>query len=261
MLREQLAAAQTHKACPIPGDLPDIECAMLRVAEQFAVNVSGMDKNLIETLQNTLGQDRLSVWMNTVYLLDMVQRLQLVVPHLLPADPDTSSPGHKSDRQDAQTLTATDSLQLIATFAAKAVQANSVDPITSELVRLRCAQIHHCRLCGSLRQQSALDDGFNEDMALRIARYEEGGFSGHQTAALQLADTLIMLPATPPPSLNETLHTHFSPEQIAELCIDVVKWSQQKALVALESDAPPWDDVRVLDFDDDGHPVFRGPIG
>ena len=60
--------------------------------------------------------------------------------------------------------------------------------------------------------------------------------------------------------LRAELERHYTPEQVAELCFDVVKWSQQKALVATHIDAPPWEGIHVLDFDGDGHPLFAGPM-
>jgi len=147
----------------------------------------------------------------------------------------------------------------IADFAAAAVRAQTVDPLISELVRLRCAQIHDCRLCGSLRVREALDAGLDEAMQRRIASYETGGFSPAAVAALKLCDAIIMRPAWADAGLKNELRQHFSEEQIAELCVDVVKWSQQKALVALRLEAPLADTPTLLTFDESGAPVFGGP--
>ncbi|MCK9564335.1 MAG: hypothetical protein M0R02_16595 [Bacteroidales bacterium] len=148
----------------------------------------------------------------------------------------------------------------IAGFAAAAVRARAVDPLISELVRLRCAQIHDCRLCGSLRVREALDAGFDEAMQRKIASYETSDFSPAAIAALKLCDAMIMRPAWADAALREELHRHFSEQQIAELCLDVVKWSQQKALVALRMEAPLADTPSLLTFDDHGAPVFGGPV-
>lgn len=146
----------------------------------------------------------------------------------------------------------------IATFAAAVVNAKTLDPVITELVRLRCAQTHDCRLCGSLRNQEALDQGFNETMQRKIARYESSDFSPEIIAALRLCDAMILSPASADAQLKEELERYFTPEQIAEICLDVVKWSQQKALVALRIEAPPWDTVNVLFFDKEGNPGFGG---
>ena len=149
--------------------------------------------------------------------------------------------------------------QAITEFAAAAVLAKSVDPLISELVRLRCAQTHDCRLCGSLRVQEALDQGFDEAMQRKIATYESSDFSPDIVAALRLCDAIILSPSFANAALRQELESHFSATQIAEICLDVVKWSQQKALVALRTEAPPWETTNVLFFDEEGKPGIGGP--
>ena len=57
-----------------------------------------------------------------------------------------------------------------------------------------------------------------------------------QRAALDLADVLMTMPAAVPAELIERLHTYFSPEQLVELTLDVMKWNAQKVPVALGID-------------------------
>ncbi|MEP4146048.1 MAG: hypothetical protein ABJL54_02445 [Halioglobus sp.] len=144
----------------------------------------------------------------------------------------------------------------IAKFAASVVRARGVDPVTTELVRLRCAQIHDCRLCGSVRNQDALAEGFNEVLQEKIARYERSDLEPKQKAALRLCDAIILTPSMADAALKDELQAHFSKAQIAELMLDVMKWSQQKALVALRLEAPPWDETIELIFDENGEPGF-----
>ncbi len=147
----------------------------------------------------------------------------------------------------------------IAEFAAAVVRAKTVDPIVTELVRLRCAQIHDCRLCGSLRNQEALEDGFDETLQQKIANYESSDFDPSMIAALRLCDAMILTPASAGSELRQELQRYFSAAQIAEIMLDVMKWSQQKALVALRLEAPSWSDTRTLIFDEQGRPGFGGP--
>ena len=148
----------------------------------------------------------------------------------------------------------------IADFAAAVVRAGAVDPLIRELVRLRCAHIHDCRLCGSLRTTAALEAGFDEDMQRRIARYDSGDFSPAAVAALKLCDAIIMRPAWADAALKDELHRHFSDRQIAQICLEVMKWSQQKALVALRIEPPVAETLTELTFDDSGAPVFGGSV-
>jgi hypothetical protein len=147
----------------------------------------------------------------------------------------------------------------IADFAAAVVRARAVDPLTTEIVRLRCAQVHDCRLCGSLRNREALEAGFDEALQQKIARYEQGDLDAAHVAALRLCDAIILTPSRADAALREELERYFSPQQIAEIMLDVMKWSQQKALVALRLEAPPWEETNLLVFDEDGQPGFAGP--
>jgi hypothetical protein len=149
----------------------------------------------------------------------------------------------------------------IADFAAAAVRARNVDPIITECVRLRCAQYHDCRICGSLRVQEALDAGFDEAMYRAIANHENSAFDPSIKAALMLCDAMIMRPDRIEPALRDELRAHFSDAQIVEICVDVMKWSQQKALVALRIEPPASEEhLTQLIFGEDGHPVFGDPL-
>ena len=62
------------------------------------------------------------------------------------------------------------------------------------------------------------------------------------------------MPALIPAELIERMHTHFSPEQIVELTLDVMKWNAQKISVALGTDvwmAPG--ELTDLVFDEQGN--------
>lgn len=149
----------------------------------------------------------------------------------------------------------------IAEFAAAAVRADSVDPIITELVRLRCAQYHDCRLCGSLRDQAALDNGFDESLQRQIGHYESSSLSPAQKTALRLCDAMIINPLQIDDQLSSELRQHFSPQQLVELCVDVAKWSQQKALVALRIEPPISDQhLTQLVFAKDGHPAIGAAL-
>lgn len=149
----------------------------------------------------------------------------------------------------------------IADFAAAAMRARGLDPLVTELVRLRCAQYHDCRLCGSFRVKEALEAGFDESMHKAIAAHESSDFDPTIKAALRLTDAMIMHPGRIEPSLRAELEKHFTDAQIIEICVDVMKWSQQKALVALRIEPPASDQhLTELIFDDDGQPVVGEPL-
>lgn len=141
-------------------------------------------------------------------------------------------------------------------FAAAAVRASALDPFTTELVRLRCAQYHDCRLCGSLRVQSAIDEGLDERAVAKIANYEASDLNERAKVALRFVDAMITQPAMLDTALRTALRAHFSDQQIAELACDVMKWSKQKVLVALRLEEPSWDGTAILSFDASGEPLL-----
>ena len=145
----------------------------------------------------------------------------------------------------------------IDSFAASVMRATSVDPVITELVRLRCAQYHDCRICGSLRLHEAVEQGVDEATVSMITHYEDSDLSDAAKVALRLADAMIIRPSTANGNLRAELREHFTESQIAEICLDVVKWSQQKYLVALRVEMPPWSRLGILTFDEDGNPQIR----
>lgn len=126
-------------------------------------------------------------------------------------------------------------------FENSVVRIRGIDALTTEVVRLRCARLHDCRKCQSLRSQEAVDEGFDEELAAKIDDFEGSDLAPHHKAALRLVDAMILLPGSIGPSLREDLDRHFTRAEIAELCLDIVKWSVQKVLVALHLDAAPSD--------------------
>jgi len=59
--------------------------------------------------------------------------------------------------------------------------------------------------------------------------------------------------------LRAQLAEHLRPEQVVELTLDVIAWSKQKVLVALDLDAPlDPDRPTQLDFDREGRAVVGG---
>jgi AhpD family alkylhydroperoxidase len=148
----------------------------------------------------------------------------------------------------------------ILEFCETVERASSVDLMTTEVVRLRCAQYHNCRACASYRNKQALADGLDEALVEKIGRYEESDLPERWKAALRLADAVIVAPGGANAGLAADLHEHFSDEQIAELIFDVMKWSDQKVDVSLAMDIPPRDGLSVHSFDEDGHMVSHGPL-
>ena len=129
-----------------------------------------------------------------------------------------------------------------------------LDPVTSEVVRLRGARQHNCRLCKSLREGSALDAGGTEDLYDAIDDYENSGLSERHRAALRYVDALIWTPS----QIDGTdLLANFTQDEAVELTLDVMRNAANKVAVALGADA-----ARVSEGTEryalgaDGNPVY-----
>ncbi|MFZ4487535.1 MAG: hypothetical protein ACOYO9_13195, partial [Candidatus Nanopelagicales bacterium] len=57
---------------------------------------------------------------------------------------------------------------LMAAYQDAVVRSTILDPVTTELIRLRCARQHDCRICQTLRLADAADLGLDADMAAKV---------------------------------------------------------------------------------------------
>src|SRR4029453_10474528 len=61
---------------------------------------------------------------------------------------------------------------LLNDFVPAVARLRALDPVMTEVVRLRGATQHNCRLCKSLREGKALDAGGSEALYADIERFE-----------------------------------------------------------------------------------------
>ena len=125
---------------------------------------------------------------------------------------------------------------LLAAYQDAVVRSPHLDPVTTELVRLRCARQHDCRICQSLRLTDARDAGASDDVLAKIDHYEASDLSERHKVALRLVDAFIWRPSEMSDELVRQAREHFSHEELAELLVDITKWSTQKIHVTLGTD-------------------------
>lgn len=77
----------------------------------------------------------------------------------------------------------------------------------------------------ALRLADARADGVDEAMTAKIDFYERSDLPERSKVALRITDAFILRP-----------DLFFDAEQLAELCLDITKWSTQKIHVALGTD-------------------------
>jgi len=247
LLDRALASGTLPAAAAVPGRVLGLRPlvaetpqhpVVTRFAEQFAVDVTQVDDLLRAELAEATG-DRLFPVVVATWLGDWVPRVR----HALDVLFAPGAWGHP-DPHDGDRWTALDQFQQAV------ARLGEVDPVTTELVRLRGARQHACRLCQSLRSRSALAAGADEAMFAAVDDHAASDLSDAQKAALALTDALIWTPTEVP---AEAVRAHFTPAQAVELVLDVARNAQNKIAVALAADAPNVDEgVEVYDVNPDG---------
>ena len=109
-----------------------------------------------------------------------------------------------------------------------------------------------------MRSAVAKQHGLDEDLVAQIAA-PDPELTDAQVAAIDFASALMIDPAGVAPDVRARLRFHYSPGQIIELALDVMKWSYQKVPVALgiDREVRPGE-LTDLVFDEDGNWVRPG---
>jgi alkylhydroperoxidase family enzyme len=240
----------------LPSELPgvhaesDIESVVSDFAEQFSVDVSAVTDAQRAALTGALGRNAFNAVMQ-MYVADFLPRVAAGLTALeQPVDWVSEQPQWDPDT-DASDVVFNHLLPGIA-------RLRSLDPVTTEVVRLRGAVAHNCRLCKSLRDSTALDSGGSESLYDDIERYEDSeSLTDVHRAALRYADALIWSPSRIEPAVAADVLQHFSPVQARELTLDVMRNASNKIAVALKADTPRVEQgTSLYTIDADGQPVY-----
>jgi alkylhydroperoxidase family enzyme len=214
------------------------ERAVLGFTEQFIMDVAGVTEEQRESLGAHLDASELGGFVMALYLLDYGQRVQMALDRLFPGSPvaafDDRAGGGASGPPARGTTIQGDVDALLMAIA----RLNSLDMVTTEVVRLRGARRHNCRICQSTRSVKALDAGADEAMFDKIDHYERSDLAESHKVALRLTDAIITQPGEIDPQLVAQVHQYFTPPQVIEIVLDVMRNSCQKVAVALAVDDP-----------------------
>lgn len=120
-------------------------------------------------------------------------------------------------------------------FLLEVAKLSALDPVTSELVRLRGARSHNCRLCQSRRSVSAIDQAGRSDL---FDARDPSGISDPQVLALQVVDAFVWQPLRWPPGLGKQVVDALGPAAATELILDLVRNGANKIAVAFDADDP-----------------------
>ena len=241
---------------PLPSEVDlvdatsDRQAVVAAFAEQFAVDVTGVGENQRAQLVSALGKNAFRAVV-AIFIADFVPRVWAGFGALGMGKPGNDGPiewDHDTDPIGA----------LLNDFVPAVARLCKLDPVTTEVVRLRGAAQHNCRLCKSLREGNALDAGGSESLYADIERYETSvRLSDRHKAALRYADALIWKPSLIDSDLAAGVRDHFTEEEAFELTLDVMRNATNKIAVSLAADAPRVSEgtERYL-IDADGQTVF-----
>jgi alkylhydroperoxidase family enzyme len=225
-------------------DLDDRRLAALRFAHQFSVDVAAMDDDVRDALHAELG-DAAFEFAQSVFVLDVVGRTRALLDALFGASTGldaTASP-------DPYPSIWAGIEELLMTVPG----LTALDPVTTDLTRLRLARHHDCRLCRSLRSRSALAEGAAEALFDAAQEDRPEGIDGAPLAALELIDAFAWTPGRVDPDVLPRVGSHFTAPQQVELVLDAARNAANKLAVAFGADAPHVDSgVEIFDVALDG---------
>jgi alkylhydroperoxidase family enzyme len=197
----------------------------LGFAEQFIVDVAGTTDDDRAALGGALGSGTFG-FVQALYVLDHGVRLVVVLRQLFGCEPIRPTP-------PARGSTLWTALETMMTAV---VCLHALDPLTSELIRLRGAGAHNCRLCKSRRSIDAVVA--DADAIEQVGDFENSTIGEAQRAALRLTDAILWRPTTLPADVIANVREHFPPEPALEIVLDVVRNASNKIAVALGADQP-----------------------
>ena len=105
-------------------------------------------------------------------------------------------------------------------FLLEVAKLRALDPVNSELVRLRGARAHDCRLCQSRRNVTAIDLAGECDL---FDDRDPSGISDAQALTLRVVDTFVWQPIQWPPGLGDQVVDALGPVAATELILDIVR--------------------------------------
>ncbi len=221
------------------------ERACLGFAEQFVVDVGAIDDEQREDLKAALGADVFE-YVQALYVLDHGVRLVAAVRQVF-GDELAVVPAAEVDGM----------WPAIDSFLTEVGRLSALDPLLTELIRLRGARAHHCRLCTSRRSLSAVTVDGGEHAIDELDDYESSDLAERQKVALRLTDAIVWQPASFPAGLVEQVQAQFSSAEALEIVLDVVRNASNKIAVALGVDqANVTEGVEYFDLQPDGSLVY-----
>lgn len=226
--------------------------AVLEFAEQFVLDVGSLTDEQRGAAFPALGSSVLA-FVQALWVSDFVGRARQALDALFGADETLPAPRSSG---------ASELWPAIEDYLRTVGRMSALDPVTTEVVRLRGARAHRCRLCQSLRNRTALLAGATDETFAAIDGGPEGSLDERHRAALAFVDAMVWQPGTIPAEAVAGIRHWFTPAEAVELVLDVTRNASNKIAVAFNADAPHEEAAtsgrgyEIYDIDADGEPVY-----
>jgi alkylhydroperoxidase family enzyme len=214
------------------GDLSDSQKVAINFAEQFIIDVSGITDVERGGLEEYFPGEQMRDFVTALYITEFSYRLKLIASMLFGGE--LNQPIQLMNLTQGEHI---DPRTHLKNYQDSVVRGADLDPVTTELVRLRCARTHNCQICQTLRLANARADGADDHMTAKVDFYETSDLDEAHKIALRITDAFINRPEDLTSESIAAARETFEPKQLAELCLDITKWSTQKIHVALGTDS------------------------
>ncbi|MFL6021975.1 MAG: carboxymuconolactone decarboxylase family protein [Marmoricola sp.] len=238
------AAAVFERVAAIPA--PDLgHDAVAEFAEQLGLDVASMDDVQRGAFFAAVGDQAFAV-VQRIYVHDFVPRVERVLDEVFGSSEWLVDP-----------FDSVETWPLLEEFMVAVARLRSLDPRTTELVRLRGARLHDCAVCRSRRSQDAIEAGATSDEFDAVDAWETSDLSPVAKAALALTDAMVL--GTPVPA---DVRDRLADEQVVEVVLDVMRNAANKIAVASGADAATvTEGVELFTTDADGTLEVVGTAG
>jgi alkylhydroperoxidase family enzyme len=244
-VRVAVASALAHpeeldRTAPAGVDAGDPRsAACVAFAEQFVVDVASTTDEQRGALGMAMGADTF-VFVQALYVVDVFQRGRIALERIFTTPYGPAAAPATGDLWAA-----------LEEFMRVVALDTALDPVTTELVRLRGARAHDCRICQSRLSLRAVETA--GDDAVFAADADDDALTERQRTALALADAVIWQPTALDDDLVERIRRHLSEAEIVEIVLDLVRNAANKIAVSLGGDeAVVTDGVEYYDVDATG---------
>jgi alkylhydroperoxidase family enzyme len=210
-------------------------------AEQFVVDVASTTDEQRAALGAAMGTDTFT-FVQALYVVDVFQRGRIALERVFatPYPPPVALDAFPDGGLWAA----------LEEFMRVVALGTALDPVTTELVRLRGARAHDCRICQSRLSLQAVESA---DEHLFSPDCDETALDERQRVALALADAVIWQPTAIDDALVTRVRRELTDAEVVEIVLDLVRNAANKIAVSLGADeAVVTDGVEYYDVDASG---------